>query len=189
MPVPTLGIQGGRGRSKWFQWHFGNVYGWHVSKWMGVGVWDGWEREVLSSHIGATGLVCFVLSCQFKKLVTGWFKSLMLLELVQLLSIWKNYKGHQTQSKAACVCECVWCVCVCVCAINALIKYLWPNHGSFISQQTCRQTYTELQRKIWKINEATHHLLALCCTRTQFLPSFLTHLQVSVIIFVTLVSF
>lgn len=87
------------------------MYGWHISR---MGVWDGGEREVLSSHIGVTGLVCFVLSRQFKTLATGWFMSLMLLELVQLLSIWEKLQ-RPSQSKATsvhvCLCECVGGMC------------------------------------------------------------------------------
>lgn len=65
--------------------HTGGTF---LSSWMAD--WDSVEREVLSSPIGGVGLVCFVLSCQFKELVTGWFMSLMLLESVQLLSIWQK---------------------------------------------------------------------------------------------------
>ncbi len=86
-----------------------------LSGWLGV--WDSGEREVLSSHIGGIGLVRFILSCWFKKLVTGWFMSLMLLEWVQLLSIWEKLQRPSDTIKG-CDCEslCV-CVCVCVCVL------------------------------------------------------------------------
>lgn len=108
MPVLPLSIQGGRGRSKWFLWHSGTTYGWHITTWMegGLGRW-GAGGPVISYWRHWIGLLC---PCDWMVYV---FNVAGIGSIT--VSLGKNYKGHQTQSKAASV----W-----VCGVCALLM-LW----------------------------------------------------------------
>lgn len=98
------------------------------------------EAETRVPSSSKAWFTCLSTEDKFKKK-----KSVNVFEFAGIASITvtlgKNYKGHQSKSKAARVLEWVWAF------FNALMKYSWSNDDAFISQLTVWQIGKKTQGK------------------------------------------
>lgn len=129
---------GRRGLRRWKPFCiFGNIYRRLVSKRREgrVGVWESRGQEALSARMEAQE--CFSLSRQVGS--KTYNRMFYVFNVAGIGSITVNLESttnatRHNQRPRLSVCVCGW-----VCG-NSLIKYLWPNHGSYISPETRRQS-------------------------------------------------